>query len=254
MSYNDFWSEFDKRFDPGFYKVDDKGNFITGPDDRPTKLIDKDIYTALVPVMETIDPIFINNFDRLSSKLNLDKFKQGILDSNISENLKLLSKEQLTVIDHHFLNNDSELRNAFEYFGQGALYDINHDKYRTGINPRTLQPQIYRVHMGDGPGIYGRWHSFLRACISLEIHIEAMTKLDRLVGLAYIFHFAAKPIQSFEFQGGDSIEHIPYNQKEEWRQKNMEEIQKWELLISNANPEQLDKILGRSYYNQPPLD
>jgi hypothetical protein len=158
-------------FNPGFFKVDDQGKLITGPDGMPIRLMDKDVYKALVSVMEIFDCLFIKNFDRFSNKLDLEKFKQGISDSNISENLKLLSKEQLEVIDHHFSSNDSELRNAFEYFGQGALYDINHDKERTGLNPRTLQPLIYRVHIGYGPGIYGRWHSFLRVCIALGISI-----------------------------------------------------------------------------------
>ena len=92
-------------------------------------------------------------------------------DLNIVDDFKSLTNEQLKIISRSFAidnDNDNNLRDAFEYFGQGSIYDSKHDSQRSMIDGGTGKLR-YRVHMVDGAGVYGRWHSFIRASILFKI-------------------------------------------------------------------------------------
>ena len=66
---------------------------------------------------------------------------------------------------------------AFEDFGQGILYDVDHDEestYRDSIgNPiidsDTGNPSVFRIHMMDDYRQYIRWHAFIRAGVLFEL-------------------------------------------------------------------------------------
>jgi hypothetical protein len=254
MSFSTFWTEFDDRFNPGFVVIGDDGNVILDDDGTPKRRISKDIlepYSRVYPLYG----IFTQNYNRSSGKLDVEKFSQESTDLNIAEDVRTLTNEQLGIISSHFnIDNDSNLSDAFEYFGQGSIYDPEHDSQRVMINRDTGNLTRFRVHMADGPGVYGRWHAFIRSSILLGIEQEIWIKLDRLIAIAYIIHFAVNPLQSFQFPGGDGPENIPAKQRYSWREENTELLDSWRDHASKANLEELDKILGRSFYYQSPFD
>ncbi len=232
----------------------DDGNVIRDNDGNPKRRISQDIYDAIMRVIQ-LDGVFIQNYDRLSGILDVEKFGEESRALNIAEYIRTLTNEQLGIINRYFTNdNDNNLRDVFEYFGQGSIYDSNHDSQRNMLNRDTGNLVRYRVHMADGPGVYGRWHSFIRCSILLGIEEEKWRKLDRLLAIAYIIHYNVKPIQSHEFPGGDRPENIPNKQRVSWREENFGLLESWRDYVSNANSEGLDKILGRSFYYQSPLD
>ena len=56
--------------------------------------------------------------------MDIEKFSQESRDLNIAEDVRTLTNEQLKIINRYFtIDNDYNLRDAFEYFGQGSIYD-----------------------------------------------------------------------------------------------------------------------------------
>jgi hypothetical protein len=254
MSFVTFWNEFDDRFNPGFVLLGDDGNAILDNDGNPKRRISEGIFNSIRRVFQ-LEGIFIRNYNRISDKLDTEGFGRESTDLNIEDDLKSLTNEQLKIISRYFsIDNDNNLRDAFEYFGQGSIYDSEHDSQRSMIDSRTGKLVRYRIHMADGAGVYGRWHSFIRASILFKIEEEIWLKLDRLLACAYIIHYTVSPIQSDQFPGGDAIENIPSKQKSSWREENIELLKSWREYVSKSNLDELDKILGRSFYNQSPFD
>jgi hypothetical protein len=57
-------------------------------------------------------------------------------------------------------------------------------------HPITGEIIPYRIHMADGAGIYGRWHTFIRSSILLGIEEKSWIEIDRLLlAVAYMIHY-----------------------------------------------------------------
>jgi len=199
----------------------------------------------------------VGNYDRLTGTLNVENFASMINSLPIEKDITMLCDKQLEIIGNHFAIGNSDFRDVFEYFGQGCLYDSEHDSLRVSLNPYTRQFVPYRVHIADGHGVYGRWHAFIRAATLLstdKIDVTSWIEIDKLLALAYMIHYTIKPLQSFEFPGGDSPDHIPIKQRITWRYENIHLIDLWRTYVANANSDELDKVLGRSFYRQSPFD
>ena len=70
MSYSEFWTEFDDRFNPRFVLIDNNGNIILDEHGKPKRRIDKDILARLMGVLQ-LDTVFVRNYDRSTGKLNI---------------------------------------------------------------------------------------------------------------------------------------------------------------------------------------
>lgn len=101
--------------------------------------------------------------------------------------LEVLSREQLAIIRRHLSTADA-MRQAFEDFGQGVLFDDRRDPGN-------------KVHMMDtsGPASppigYHRWHAITRAMVLLEIEADVWMAINRLIGLGWAVQSQARPVQ-----------------------------------------------------------
>jgi hypothetical protein len=154
-----------------------------------------------------------------------------------------LSKDQLNIIDNHFQRNEEKERLAFEYFGQGALYDMQHDRDRVGYRiPDAREFVTYRVHKIDGDGLYIIWHMVIRAAMAIGALENPWLRISRHVALAYMINSKVNPKQSFEFPNGPGAENIPDNQKLSWRESNKNLLQDLRNHVNNATLDELDSI------------
>lgn|GEM_PF-1528433 len=96
-----------------------------------------------------------------------------------------LASIQLEIIDKHLADDDA-IREAFELFGQGVLYD-----------DRSPRPPGRRIHMMDGtPDTWvgwQRWNAFMRAAALLGNQAERWLHLNRCLGLAWAIQTEADP-------------------------------------------------------------
>lgn len=254
-----FWFEFDDMSNPGFVMLDEEGNIVMEEDGITAKRrINQDVFDELKMTFfngdHAIDAIFLGNYNRNLRRLDYSAFKEKIEIENFGEILKSLSGRQLEIIHRHFHQYDDLFRDVFEYFGQGALYDTEHDSQRTILDRQTGRLIKYRIHMADGAGIYGRWHAFIRAILLYNGNVTDWLTIDRALAAAYIIHYKVNPIQSYGFLDGDkSSKNIPEAQKIMWRQSNSTFLQNCRDHVSNANIEILDSILGQSFTFSSPL-
>lgn len=251
-----FWFEFDEMSNPGFVRLTNEGKVEREDDGRPKRRIQPEVYTELETTIlsreHAIDTLFSRNYSRISRSLNFDSFKEQVENQNYKTEIKSLSGRQLQIIHRHFPQYNEMFRDAFEYFGQGALFDIEHDMERAALD-RSGNLVKYRIHMADGSGIYGRWHSFIRAAIIYNENVTDWTTIDKALAAAYMIHYKVNPAQSFQFVGGDSPENIPENQKPSWRHDNLGFLQNCRDRVSNASIEMLDAILGQSFTFSSPM-
>jgi hypothetical protein len=245
-----FWVEFDDMSNPGFVMLNSQGELETEKDGSPKYRIDPSVRAELDALNysgeHAIRRIFQHNYDSNSRTLNFISFKEQIENENYKSKIQSLSGRQLDIITRHFPHYDDTFRDTFEYFGQGALYDMDHDNQRTQLE-ETGELEKYRVHMGDGPNIFGIWYSFIRAAILYDINVSDWTTIAKAIAVAYIIHYKVKPIQGFEFAGGDEPKNIPDNQKPTWRENNENFLRECRDRVSNASLETLDGILGQSF-------
>jgi hypothetical protein len=172
-----FWYEFDRPFNPPFNG-------------------------ELVPMVYDT-AVLITDFDRsmnpINGTLDYEKFKTSVASRNIDQQLHILADKQLEIMADNFLVNEdfsdiSSLQFALEDFGQGVLYDRDHDDERTlklpsgepVIHPQTGNIMIYRIHMMDSHGSYKWWHVFIRAYVSRGADMNKWLAIDRLVALSYL--------------------------------------------------------------------
>ncbi|WP_371656173.1 MULTISPECIES: hypothetical protein [unclassified Streptomyces] len=99
----------------------------------------------------------------------------------IAEQLRLLSKVQLDVVDRFYRRRDPRLVTAFAGFGQGTLYD-----------PRRPEPAL-SVHTMNGEAGYHAWHVYARAMALLGIDRRRWEEIGPLVGFAWALQSIAKP-------------------------------------------------------------
>jgi hypothetical protein len=98
-----------------------------------------------------------------------------------------LAKLQLAVIDRH-LQDNLDIQQAFQDFGQGVLYD-----------DRKPRPPGFHVHMMDGDPSnwvgWQRWHASLRAEQELGADRGRWLHVNCCIGLAWSIQTEAKPVQ-----------------------------------------------------------
>jgi len=238
--YNNFWYTFDKKFNSGFFKVDENLNPIRINGDLQP-IVDKEYRKKIATAMNKSAKSFNTSYDRAAHKLEIFKFKNGIQD--IVSLLLDLSSDQITIIDSHFQRNEEKELLAFEYFGQGALYDMQHDGDRVGYRiPDAREFVTYRVHKIDGDGLYVIWHMVIRAAMATGALENPWLKISRLVVLAYLINSKVNPKQSFDFPNGPGAENIPDNQKLSWRESNKNLLQDLRNRVNNATLDELDSI------------
>ncbi len=84
------------------------------------------------------------------------------------------------------------MQKAFQYFGQGVLFDDFTDEDEEPHLPR--RPDNDKVHMMDDIHFgYPRWHVFCRSAAFIGLDQDTWLKIDRLVGLADALHMRLKP-------------------------------------------------------------
>jgi hypothetical protein len=232
---NTFWTEFDSKLNPGM-----------PPDQTPEK--DKVNHFLSSPVVG----YFSKYFDRRSRTLNFEKFKEDTIKLQISDVILDLANVQVELFSE-YLGDQTLAQTAFECFGQGVLYDTNNDELRTAYSGETKKYEIFRVHMADATGVYGFWHAFIRAACVLGTDEATWIEFDKLVALAYLIHSRIKPIQSFKFPRGDSLQNVPLKQRSDWMgiEKVLEECRPMGLINSF---EKLDHILGNAFFGYYPFN
>ncbi|MDQ3902800.1 MAG: hypothetical protein M3247_03975 [Thermoproteota archaeon] len=169
----DFWYEFDLLFNPAFGQV-------------PT-----DIAKAYGPVSGLL-------FDWLAArnKQNIEYYPENfiarITRTEETNAIRLLADHHLRIIGEK-LDYEVQLQKAFQFFGQGVLFDNLLDE--ESHLPR--RPNNDKVHMMDVLHFgYPRWHVFCRSAAFIDLDKDIWLKIDRLVGLAYALHMELKPRQS----------------------------------------------------------
>jgi len=102
-----------------------------------------------------------------------------------AQGVRALAALQLGIVDGHLKGEDA-IREAFEDFGQGVLFDN-----------RPPRPTGRRIHMMDGtPDTwigYQRWHGFMRAAQLLGGDAGRWLHLNRCMALAWAIQTEADP-------------------------------------------------------------
>ena len=168
----DFWYEFDRYFNPGF------GH--TPPDILQAYRFESGLLPSwLVDRNEVNIQNYPGNFEnRINQSPDLIK------------SIKLIATTQLDIINKKIGDDDDLLQRAFEYFGQGVLFDDSLDQ--TTQLPR--RPNGDKVHMMDALNYgYPRWHVFCRSAVIVGDDKDAWLRIDKLVALGYELHRKLKP-------------------------------------------------------------
>lgn len=143
----------------------------------------------LILIMQRFESGLLSGWLTDRNEMNMQNYPQNFQDRiNMSDDLinaiSLLSENQLNMINEK-LDDDVLIQKAFEYFGQGVLFDDFSDVETN--QPR--RPSDDRVHMMDSIHFgYPRWHVFCRSASFIDLDQDIWLKIDRLIGLAYALH------------------------------------------------------------------
>jgi hypothetical protein len=171
----DFWYEFDRLFNPRFGEVP------------------SDIDNA-----ERFESGLLSGWLTDRNEMNMQNYSQNFQDRiNMSDDLinaiSLLAENQLNMINEKLDGDDILIQKAFEYFGQGVLFD----DFSDGETNQPRRPSDDRVHMMDSIHFgYPRWHVFCRSAGFIGLDQDIWLKIDRLIGLAYALHMRLAPRRS----------------------------------------------------------
>jgi hypothetical protein len=169
----DFWYKFDLFFNPGFRQTPPAILQAYGLESSllPNWLIDRNA---------TNMQNYPTNF--------ADRIKQS---PDLIRSIELIAENQLNIINQNLGKDNNQLmQKAFEYFGQGVLFDDSLDE-ETQL-PR--RPVGDKVHMMDSLHYgYPRWHVFCRSAVFAGQDQDVWLKLDRVVALAYTLHQKVNP-------------------------------------------------------------
>jgi hypothetical protein len=169
----DFWYEFDRLFNPRFGHVP--------PDISEAYGLESGLVSD-----------WLADRNKSNIKHYPENFIARIRRTEETNSIKLLADNQLRIINKK-LGNDMQLQKAFQYFGQGVLFDNFLDE--ESHLPR--RPDDEKVHMMDVVHFgYPRWHVFCRSAAFIGLDQDTWLKIDRLVGLAYALHMRLGPRQS----------------------------------------------------------
>lgn len=93
---------------------------------------------------------------------------------------------QLGIIDSHFNADEESIRNAFEDFGQGILYD-----------PKPPRRPTRFIHMMDGTPEtwvgYHRWYAFIQAAVLFGADQQRWLNISRYIALAWCMQTEMNP-------------------------------------------------------------
>jgi hypothetical protein len=167
----DFWYEFDLFYNPGFGQ--------TPPDIREAYRFE----SGLLP-----------NWLIDHSQANIKNYPANFMNrinesSTLINSIKLIATTQSNMLNEKLEDNDL-LQKAFEYFGQGVLFDNALDQ----ITQLPRRPNGDKIHMMDTLHYgYPRWHVFCRSAVFVGNDKDAWLKIDRLVALGYELHKKLRP-------------------------------------------------------------
>ncbi len=163
---NEFWYQFDLKFLPSSASIDIMQAYgaVGGPDGVKNRW----------ELARSSNGTFPDDFEAFASEKR--------------DAIALVSNEQKEVFDEFFNADFDGLRQAFEDFGQGILFD-------------DRRPNGDKIHKMDTGGItsppigYHRWHPFIRAQAMNGLDLDYWLKIDRLVGLAWQIQSEMKPVE-----------------------------------------------------------
>jgi hypothetical protein len=167
----DFWYEFDLFYNPGFGQ--------TPPDIREAYRFE----SGLLP-----------NWLIDHSQANIKNYPANFMNrinesSTLINSIKLIATTQSNMLNEKLEDNEL-LQKAFEYFGQGVLFDNALDQ----ITQLPRRPNGDKIHMMDTLHYgYPRWHVFCRSAVFVGNDKDAWLKIDRFVALGYELHKKLRP-------------------------------------------------------------
>lgn len=169
----DFWYEFDLLFNGRFGRVP--------PDIDEAYRLESGLVLY-----------WLADRDKSNMKHYPENFMSRLRQTEVTNSIRLLADNQLRIINEK-LDHDMQLQKAFQYFGQGVLFDNFLDEESN--LPR--RPDDEKVHMMDVIHFgYPRWHIFCRSAAFIGLDQDTWLKINRLVGLAYALHMRLGPRQS----------------------------------------------------------
>ncbi|MGN6709972.1 MAG: hypothetical protein ACTHKF_11590 [Candidatus Nitrosocosmicus sp.] len=224
---NKFWFEFDYPFNSTFRDI--------GQD-----------MDNLVGIAFNIFNEYKKNYDKINLKLDESNYKKAVNDMHENDNILRLANEQWKIMNYN-LKDLENLKNAFEDFGQGILYDADHDDLRTArdseghpqYDPVTGNLMLFRIHKMDTNTMWKWWHSFIRAVAVLQPEEKKWFEIDRLIAYAYIIDFYVKPKQYYQFPNGIIPETDPQNPN---GTGSPNAVNKAKFILSAKEFDELDKI------------
>jgi hypothetical protein len=168
----DFWYQFDLFFNPGFRQTPPK---VLEAYRSETSLLPAWLFDHNVVNIQNYPENFMNRITQSPDLINA---------------IGLIAENQLRIIKERLGDDNELLQKAFEYFGQGVLFDDSLDE--TTQLPR--RPDWDKVHMMDAVNYgYPRWHVFCRSAAFAGQDQDMWLKIDRLVALAYNLHKRLNP-------------------------------------------------------------
>ena len=169
----EFWNTFDSRYlkgDPEVTRLYLSCNLMkVNPVPNRPPMFNLDWMFFVLKDRMQADPL---NYEQ-SLTTEMLTYKNGIIE---------LANDQRGIINNN-LRDLSEIRQAFELFGQGVLYDERRGSghQMDGRFPRDL--------VG-----YRRWHGFIRAIVSIGEDPDFWLELDRYLLIAYLLQSKLTPI------------------------------------------------------------
>ena len=196
---NKFWFEFDYPFNSRFREIGQDMNNLIG-------------------IAFNILKEYKKYYDIINLKLDESNYKKAVNNMHENDNILRLANEQWKIMDDN-LKDLENLKNAFEDFGQGILYDAHHDDLRIArdteshplYDPATGNLMLFRIHKMDTNPMWKWWHSFIRAVALIQPQEKKWFEIDRLIAYAYIIDFYVKPKQYYQFPNGIIPETDPQN-------------------------------------------
>lgn len=168
----DFWYRFDLLFNPGFGQT-------------PPHILQAYGFEI------TLLPNWLFDHSQANIQNYPANFQNRINQSaDLINSIKLIATTQLNTINEKLGEDNELIQKAFEYFGQGVLFDNSLDE----ITQLPRRPNGDKVHMMDALHFgYPRWHVFCRSAVFAGDDKDAWLKIDRLVALGYELHKKLRP-------------------------------------------------------------
>ena len=167
-------------------------------------------------------------YTKFKEELNKPELQQ------LRDSIRLVADNHLKILNKFFGNDAALEQSAFEYFGQGSIFDdgINSE----GEPRRELARRMHMMDRENEPQGYGVWHSFIRSVMILGYGGDSnrWLQLDRHLALAAAIDSEVQPIQSEDPPGEDPRIKNPSTNRIDpaklsqlrafWLTKNVEEI------------------------------